>query len=325
MTIQTLYLETSRNEIYIFDKMDPIYNEYDPVTMSPMPSGYTTVFDLSLPDPPSSGSIAQPIPKTRKAPRKTSARTRTHLTDEDHLVILRLCNRDSEKYGRVTNKRFWKEIAREFKETTGKEHDSLWRVVDSIIKKRREFLEDLESGTQDLTDEKTIQTDTWISTLDAYKVQKNADEEERGRLDEENEATKNHRLQALDLWTNRQRLAMSIPEARLPASEDGDNGEEEGDGEEGEENSVLSRSQSQSSSRRPKKRRREERSISPGGKALIGILGRLVDVVANVTKPDQRGNETGTEQDNEVDKRLKNLEGGVSRILALLERGERRE
>jgi hypothetical protein len=314
-----------------FDKMDPnypIYSGYNPVTTSPMPSGYSTVIDLSLPDPPASESttpscLSQPIPKTRKASQKTSARTRTHLTDEDHLVILRLCNRDSEKYGRVTNKRFWKEIAREFKETTGKEHDSLWRVIDSIVKKRQQFLEDLESGTQDLTDEKTIQTDTWISTLDAYKAQKNADEEERGRLDEENEATKRHRLQALNLWSNRQRLAMSIPETRPSANDNSDDGNEED--EEGEESSVLSRSQSHSSSRRPKKRRREARSISPEGKALVGVLGRLVDVVANVTKPDQRGSETGTGQDNEVDKRLKNLEGGINRILALLEKGEREE
>jgi hypothetical protein len=109
--------------------------------------------------------------------------------DEDHLVILRLCNRDSDKYGRVTNKRFWKEIAREFKGTTGKEHDSLWRVVDSIVKKRRQFLEDLESGTQDLIDEKTIQTDTWISTLDARKVQEDADERSEGA------STKRMRLQ----------------------------------------------------------------------------------------------------------------------------------
>jgi hypothetical protein len=258
-----------------FDKMDPnnpIYSRYNLVTTPPMPSGYTAVMDwserldLSLPDqstaaedpfhPPSSRSAtpsrpSQPIPKTRKAPRKTPARTRTHLTDEDHLVILRLCNRDSDKYGQVTNKRFWKEIARDFKGTTGKEHDSLWRVIDSIVKKRRQFLEDLESGTQDLTDEKTIQTDTWISTLNARKAQEDADEEERGCLDKENEATKRHRLQALNLWSDRQRLATSILEARPPASDD--DGEEEE--EEGEEGSVLSRSQSQSSSRRPKKRR----------------------------------------------------------------------
>ena len=129
-----------------------------------------------------------------------------------------------------------------------------------------------------------------------------------------------HRLQALNLWSDRQRLATLILEARPPASND--DGEEEE--EEGEEGSVLSRSQSQSSSRRPKKRCREARSISPEGKALVGVLGRLVDVVANVTKPDQRGGGTRAGRDGEVDKRLKNLEGGVSRILELLEKGEGR-
>jgi hypothetical protein len=145
-------------------------------------------------------------------------------------------------------------------------------------------------------------------------VQKDADEEERGCLDEENEATKKHCLQALNLWSNRQRLAMSIPEMRLSANDDGDNGDKGENEEEGEESSVLSRSQSQSSSRCPKKCRREAQSISPEGKALVGILGCLVNVVANVTKPDQRGCEMGTERDDEVDKWLKNLEGDVSWI-----------
>jgi hypothetical protein len=188
------------------------------------------------------------------------------------------------------------------------------------------LLEDVESRTQDLVDEKIIQTDTWISTLDVYtaKAQKSADEKKRGRLDEENEATKRHRLQALNPWSNRQRLDMSIPETRPLAKDNSDDGNEEED-EEGEESSVLSRSQSHSSSRRPKMRRREARSISPAGKPLVGVLGRLVYVEDNVTKPDKRGIETGTGREDEVDKRLKNLEGVINWILALLEKGEREE
>ena len=179
--------------------MDPnylIYSKYNLVTTPLMLLGYTVVIDqserlnLSLPDqstnpfhPPLLPSAtpsrpSQPILKTRKAPQKTPARTRTHLTDKDHLVILYFYNRDSNKYGWVTNKRFQKEIVCEFKETTSKEYDLLQQVVDSIVKKRRQFLKDLKSETQDLTDEKTIQTDTWISTLNAYKAQEDADEEE---------------------------------------------------------------------------------------------------------------------------------------------------
>ncbi|OBT39825.1 hypothetical protein VE00_10110 [Pseudogymnoascus sp. WSF 3629] len=101
-------------------------------------------------------------------PPRTSAPTprRVFITDEDALIILRLCIRNADAYQAQTAAAFWRHITSDFHQETGKEHTNLSRVIARRIRLRRISLDSLGSGEVDLATEITTAEDAWISILD---------------------------------------------------------------------------------------------------------------------------------------------------------------
>jgi hypothetical protein len=99
-------------------------------------------------------------------PKKKKQQKRVCLTEEDHLIILRLCNRAADAWRTQDKTKFWKYIKEDFKKETGKVHTNLRRVVQSRIALRRNYLAGLGSGEADNESERSIQEDAWIEVLD---------------------------------------------------------------------------------------------------------------------------------------------------------------
>jgi hypothetical protein len=62
--------------------------------------------------------------------------------------ILRLAIQAGDAYGHGADKAFWKKIANVFKAATGKKHKSLDRAMSNIVKARRKYLIENDSGEE---------------------------------------------------------------------------------------------------------------------------------------------------------------------------------
>src|SRR5438045_6246499 len=65
---------------------------------------------------------------------------------DDCIQILRIAIQYGNAYGHGTLKMFWARVAKEFEKNTGKQHKTLQRAVDRLVKDRREALEKDRSG-----------------------------------------------------------------------------------------------------------------------------------------------------------------------------------
>jgi hypothetical protein len=87
------------------------------------------------------------------------------LTKDEVLVLFRLCNRNAEAYRLGKKTAFWSYIRADFERETGKDHKSLYRVVQREIDKRRKYLDGLGTRQTDSESELTVQTDNWIGVV----------------------------------------------------------------------------------------------------------------------------------------------------------------
>src|SRR5579871_2565403 len=102
-------------------------------------------------DSSTSSSDSEPVakPKAKKGKKKKKKTVKKQLDDDDKLLVVRLAEENSELYGHISDKAFWKHVAGRLEAQTGKKHKSLARMVSALVKERRQFLEALESGEQD--------------------------------------------------------------------------------------------------------------------------------------------------------------------------------
>jgi hypothetical protein len=89
-----------------------------------------------------------------------------HLTEDEHLVLFRLCNFHAEAYRKTNNIKFWTVITAKFQKETGKNHSSLRRVINVRCNKRRADVAAEGSGETQNNSERTIQEDAWIEVID---------------------------------------------------------------------------------------------------------------------------------------------------------------
>jgi hypothetical protein len=90
------------------------------------------------------------------------------VTDEEYIILLRLCARDSLAWRHDAQVAFFRNITKDWQAETGKTHTDLSRVIRTRIHKRRKYLqEEVGSGKADAETEQTIAEDLWIAVLDA--------------------------------------------------------------------------------------------------------------------------------------------------------------
>ncbi|KFY65486.1 hypothetical protein V496_02543 [Pseudogymnoascus sp. VKM F-4515 (FW-2607)] len=110
---------------------------------------------------PSYPALLPPPPRTSAPPPR-----RVFITDEDALIILRLCILNADAYPAQTAAAFWRHVTFDFHQETGKEHTNLSRVIARRIRLRRITLDSLGSGEIDSATEITTAEDAWINILD---------------------------------------------------------------------------------------------------------------------------------------------------------------
>ncbi|ELR04503.1 hypothetical protein GMDG_06805 [Pseudogymnoascus destructans 20631-21] len=93
----------------------------------------------------------------------------TPLTKDEVLVLFQLCNRNAEAFQPGKKTAFWSYIQAYFERETGKDHKSLYRVVQREIDKRRKYLDGLGTAQTDSKSELTVQTDNWIGVVTGEK------------------------------------------------------------------------------------------------------------------------------------------------------------
>jgi hypothetical protein len=92
-----------------------------------------------------------------------------HLMDDDWLLIFRLAIQAGDSWGHCTKKVFWQNITNSFEAATGKWHTTLSRAVDDIVKARRKYLAENDSGEEDEATSYTDAIDGWISIVGDQK------------------------------------------------------------------------------------------------------------------------------------------------------------
>jgi hypothetical protein len=246
------------------------------------------------------------------------------LTDDDMLVILRLCLQEQAAYGHQSDRMFWRLIARRFHEARGKEHKTLSRAVAKVVQERREFLALLGSGEQDTQSSMTDALDGWIAVIDARKEVKQARLDAQGTADAETAKSTAWRQSALALWADKTQLLRAA--SRISQRDDDDD----------DESSAPSETPSLTAPHRTQRRRRRQAtpSLSPSASTLglpslsrpsmplsdedpIAIgLGRLVSVVESVASRigAPREEEKREELDAAVKQRLEDLESKISAV-----------
>lgn len=132
-----------------------------PIPDSPTPATPATITLIS--DPPS-----PPKPTATKGlPKPSNPTTRTRLSDEEQLLLIRLCNQNALAWRSGDGVSFWKAITVAFEKETGKTHSNVRRIVKLRIDRRRQALKEEKTGTTEgLESEASVQEDAWIAVLD---------------------------------------------------------------------------------------------------------------------------------------------------------------
>lgn len=140
-------------------------------SFSPRPSVVPSVFQSFSPRPfviPSvvHPSVEQSVPPTRQR-RAQGAR----LTEEQDTALLQICPQMKSAYV-VQKKRteFWGEVEKKFRRETGRNCSLPRRRVDMLVKKRKDYLDGLVTGSEDQENNYTIAIDAWIRVVDSHKA-----------------------------------------------------------------------------------------------------------------------------------------------------------
>jgi hypothetical protein len=181
----------------------------------------STSWSPSVTESPSQTPQPQPVsilripftPITEIAFSQTSSELQSsskELTKNDQIHVLRLAIQAGDAYGHGTDKAFWQKITNAFEAATGRTHQSLARAVNNIVKARRKYLAENNSGEEDKATSYTDAVDDWISIMDARKALNEARKEAQGNKERESKASLAWRDRNMKLWSDRdepQRLA----------------------------------------------------------------------------------------------------------------------
>ncbi|OAF63033.2 hypothetical protein VC83_00283 [Pseudogymnoascus destructans] len=143
------------------------------------------------------------------------------LTDDDVLVVFRLCLQEQAAFGHQTDKMLWRLISRRLFKSRGKEHKTLQRVVAKAVRDRREFLALLPSGEHDNQSSMTDALDSWIAVQDARLEVQKARLDAQGTANAETTASSAWRQSSLALWTDKTQL-LRVASRAFQREEDGE-------------------------------------------------------------------------------------------------------
>lgn len=278
-----------------------------------------------------------PATATSSAPHSEATRKKKpkHLSEEDRTIIFRLAVKAGDVYGRISNKLFWEKVASSFKEATGKEHTTLARATQEIVKARRETLAQERTGEEDPPTSLTDAIDKWISIVDARNNLEQARREAQGTRDSETQASIDWRNRQLLNFSDKSQLELIARgrKRRRNSEPNNEEGGSEGSGSEadsgerggGEDSTEVSTPISQESGggRRRRRRRKTPRNSSPSDE-LPRHIGRLVDILEaknTRTKALDSVDELKAKF-NGLEEKMNNLEAGVSNILSILSRNQ---
>jgi hypothetical protein len=141
-------------------KADPVPTPIPDSSPEPSPTPATLT---PIPDTPSP-------PKPAALPKPSNPKTRTRLSrlsDDEQLLLIRLCNQNALAWRSGDGVSFWKAITAAFENETGKTHSNVRRIVKLRIDRRRQALEEDKTGTTEGPEsEASVQEDAWIAVLD---------------------------------------------------------------------------------------------------------------------------------------------------------------
>ena len=127
-------------------------------------------------------------------PRTPNIKTSSNkLTREEKIVLFRLLSKF--KHGFLHRKKgaFWRDIQKEFKAETGKEHETLQRVAEKEAADRKLLLESVGSGQEVSSDPLTDLVDEWNEVLDSVQRKKEAAKKDTNALVSEAEQARQDR------------------------------------------------------------------------------------------------------------------------------------
>lgn len=248
----------------------------------------------------------------QKAKKATKKGVQKQLDDDDKLLIIRLAEENSELYGHISDKAFWKHVAGRLEAQTGKTHKSLARMVGAIVKERCQFLEALESGEQDDHSSMAQAIDDWIKILDNRKLVLGAKSAAKGTKDAETAASIAWRTASLAKWADKKQLRTAVQsitdesDATVPIDSSTDPEEIAGSS-----STIQGTRGSIADTPRARCKRQRAATVIAEDDEFNKDFRRLVDHVV--------GQNTSRKT---VDERLDGLEAGLSEILALLKKGD---
>jgi hypothetical protein len=229
------------------------------------------------------------------------------MTTEDMLFVVWLCVEQQATYGHQSNRAFWKRIARRLMADRGKEHQTLNRAVAKLVRERRAYLAELDSGEQDTQSSMTDALDAWITVLDAREEVKQARREAQGTADAETTASMAWRQASLALWADKTQLLRAA--SRAHQQED----------EEDESSATPATPDPMTPEPTTRRRRRpappapviplEGDPVAAGLERLFSIVESAASRIGSTPKEEER-----EEKDAAVEKRLEDLELKVSTV-----------
>ena len=189
-------------------------------------------------------------------------------------------------------------------------------MVTSLVKERRQFLVLLESGEQDDHSSMAQALDAWIKVLDDRQAIADEKTEAKGAIDAETAKSVAWRIAALAKWTDKKQLRLVAAQnlAKEAAVTDGDTLDDVF--------RPLTPNRVSSITPQPnpqhRKRGHQASELPAHDKQFVQDFSRLVDHYIGNVQPKVS---TPVQPPPEVVTRLDNLELGVNKILALLEKG----
>jgi hypothetical protein len=114
---------------------------------------------------------------------------RPSIAPDEYIILLKICMHMSDTYRSAEGATFFKNVTADWQKETGKEHNTLRRVLRRNIAARRKYLQNLGTGEQDGRTERELYEDSWIAVLDAEAAVIQERKEHRGAIGAKTEAS----------------------------------------------------------------------------------------------------------------------------------------
>ncbi|OAF56468.1 hypothetical protein VC83_06642 [Pseudogymnoascus destructans] len=139
---------------------------------------------------------------------------RPALSNQEHIILLKICMRLSHTYRTSEAATFFRNVTADWQLESGKEHDTLRRVLRRSITARRKYLAELGTGEQDGRTERQLYEDSWIAVLDAEATVIQQRREHRGAIGAKTEASVRARASLLTAMKEKRVINPPLPSPR---------------------------------------------------------------------------------------------------------------